>query len=139
MPTTNGSRKLRWFEARITAPSGTCSRPILCMRKKTSRNGLRIARVSLSTTGCTPRVRVRSWWTERPEDAEGESLMPPSDLLLRRSRVTLGVVKLHRSVGGAIAGGVAATVWAAPQPRDKRLLEPAYADVELLGKPVPAT
>ena len=33
-PTANGSRKLRWFEARITPPSfGRCSRPINEMRK----------------------------------------------------------------------------------------------------------
>src|SRR5204863_8920868 len=51
-----------------------------------------------------------------------------------RSRVTLRVVKLHRSVGGAVAGGVAATVWAVQQPLDKRLFESDYDDVELLGK-----
>ena len=43
-------------------------------------------------------------------------------------------MKLHRSVGGAIAGGLAATVWAAQQPLDKRLFECDYDDVELLGK-----
>jgi xanthosine utilization system XapX-like protein len=43
-------------------------------------------------------------------------------------------VKLHRSVGGAIAGGVAATVWAVQQPLDKRVFECDYDDVELLGK-----
>ncbi len=43
-------------------------------------------------------------------------------------------MKLHRSVGGAIAGGVAATVWAVQQPLDKRVFECDYDDVELLGK-----
>jgi xanthosine utilization system XapX-like protein len=49
-------------------------------------------------------------------------------------RVTLRAVKLHRSVGGAVAGGLAATVWAAQQPLDKRLFDSDYDDVELLGK-----
>jgi hypothetical protein len=43
-------------------------------------------------------------------------------------------VKLQRSLGGAVAGGVAAAVWAAQQPVDKRLFECDYDDVELLGK-----
>jgi hypothetical protein len=43
-------------------------------------------------------------------------------------------VKLHRSLGGAIAGTVAASVWAAQQPLDKRAFESSYDDVELLGK-----
>ena len=47
--------------------------------------------------------------------------------------VTLLGVKLHRSLGGALAGGVAATVWAAQQPLDKRAFG-SYDDVELLGK-----
>jgi xanthosine utilization system XapX-like protein len=49
-------------------------------------------------------------------------------------RVTLRRVKLHRSVGGAIAGGVAAKVWGVQQPLDKRVFECDYDDVELLGK-----
>ena len=32
-PIANGSRKLRWLDARITPPSGTCSRPSLRTRK----------------------------------------------------------------------------------------------------------
>ena len=43
-------------------------------------------------------------------------------------------MKLHRSLGGAIAGTVAASVWAAQQPLDKRVFESSYDDVELLGK-----
>ncbi|HEX8067484.1 MAG TPA: hypothetical protein VF520_13280 [Thermoleophilaceae bacterium] len=41
---------------------------------------------------------------------------------------------LHRSVRGAAAGGVAAAVWAAQQPLDKRLFDSPYDDVEMLGK-----
>lgn len=41
---------------------------------------------------------------------------------------------LRRSVNGAIAGGVAAALWAAQQPADKRALGSGYDDVELLGK-----
>ena len=41
---------------------------------------------------------------------------------------------LRRSVNGALAGGVAATVWAAQQPVDKRVFGSDYDDVELLGK-----
>jgi len=37
-------------------------------------------------------------------------------------------------MGGALAGGVAAAIWAAQQPLDKRLSGSAYDDVELLGK-----
>ena len=41
---------------------------------------------------------------------------------------------LKRSLNGAIAGGLAATVWAAQQPADKRAFQSGYDDVELLGK-----
>jgi hypothetical protein len=41
---------------------------------------------------------------------------------------------LRRSGNGAIAGGVAAAVWAAQQPADKRLFDCGYDDVEILGK-----
>jgi hypothetical protein len=43
-------------------------------------------------------------------------------------------MELRRSVNGAIAGSVAAAVWAAQQPVDKRLFDCDYDDVELLGK-----
>jgi hypothetical protein len=39
-----------------------------------------------------------------------------------------------RTLRGALAGTVAAGVWAAQQPLDKRLLSSSYDDVELLGK-----
>ena len=48
--------------------------------------------------------------------------------------VTLSGVKLHRSLGGAVAGTVAAGVWAAQSPLDKRVFEVDYDDVELLGR-----
>ena len=41
-----------------------------------------------------------------------------------------------RSVNGAIAGGLAAAVWAAQQPLDKRVFGVDYDDIELLGKAV---
>jgi hypothetical protein len=37
-------------------------------------------------------------------------------------------------MGGAVAGALAATVWAAQQPLDKRLAGTNYDDLELLGK-----
>ena len=43
-------------------------------------------------------------------------------------------MKLQRSAGGAIAGSLAAAVWAAQQPLDKRVFECSYDDVEMLGK-----
>jgi hypothetical protein len=43
-------------------------------------------------------------------------------------------MKLQRSIGGAVAGSLAAAVWAAQQPLDKRVFECDYDDVELLGK-----
>ena len=44
------------------------------------------------------------------------------------------VMRLERSVNGAIAGAAAAAVWALQQPFDKRLFGSGYDDVELLGK-----
>ena len=41
---------------------------------------------------------------------------------------------LQRSLRGAAAGAVAAGVWAAQQPLDKRVFECDYDDVEMLGK-----
>jgi hypothetical protein len=43
-------------------------------------------------------------------------------------------VDLQRSLNGALAGAIAAGVWAAQQPLDKRLFDSEYDDVELLGK-----
>jgi hypothetical protein len=43
-------------------------------------------------------------------------------------------MKLQRSIGGAVAGSLAAAVWAAQQPLDKRVFESGYDDVEMLGK-----
>jgi hypothetical protein len=40
----------------------------------------------------------------------------------------------RRALNGAIAGGIAAAVWAAQQPLDKRIFGSGYDDVELLGK-----
>ena len=50
--------------------------------------------------------------------------------------VTLRRVDLRRSINGALAGGIAAAVWAALQPIDKRAFKSRYDDVELLGKAV---
>jgi hypothetical protein len=41
-----------------------------------------------------------------------------------------------RTARGALAGAVAAGVWAAQQPLDQRVFDSAYVDVELLGKAV---
>jgi hypothetical protein len=43
---------------------------------------------------------------------------------------------LRRMLRGALAGGVAAGVWALQQPLDKRVLRCEYDDVELLGRAV---
>jgi hypothetical protein len=40
----------------------------------------------------------------------------------------------RRVLNGALAGGIAAAVWAAQQPLDKRVFGSDYDDVELLGK-----
>jgi hypothetical protein len=45
-------------------------------------------------------------------------------------------VSLRRSINGALAGGIAAALWAAQQPLDKRAFGSGYDDVELLGKAV---
>ena len=41
-----------------------------------------------------------------------------------------------RTLNGALAGTLAATVWALQQPVDKRLFASGYDDVELLGRAV---
>lgn len=43
-------------------------------------------------------------------------------------------MELQRTANGALAGAIAAAVWAAQQPLDKRLFGTRYDDVELLGK-----
>jgi hypothetical protein len=43
-------------------------------------------------------------------------------------------MELRRIPSGALAGAVAAAVWAAQQPLDKKLFGSDYDDVELLGK-----
>ncbi len=43
---------------------------------------------------------------------------------------------MHRALNGALAGGLAAAVWAAQQPLDKRVFGYDYDDVEFLGKAV---
>jgi hypothetical protein len=48
--------------------------------------------------------------------------------------VTLRGVDLRRTLNGGLAGALAAAVWAAQQPIDKRLFRSEYDDVELLGK-----
>jgi hypothetical protein len=40
----------------------------------------------------------------------------------------------RRMLRGALAGGIAAAVWAAQQPLDKRVFRGGYDDVELLGR-----
>jgi hypothetical protein len=44
------------------------------------------------------------------------------------------VNELRRTANGAVAGAVAAAVWAAQQPLDKQVFGSRYDDVELLGK-----
>jgi hypothetical protein len=43
-------------------------------------------------------------------------------------------MELRRTANGALAGAVAAAVWAAQQPLDRRAFDTRYDDVELLGK-----
>lgn len=45
-------------------------------------------------------------------------------------------MQLRRTLNGALAGGIAAALWAAQQPLDKRAFGSRYDDVELLGKAV---
>jgi hypothetical protein len=48
--------------------------------------------------------------------------------------VTLLVMEFRRTLNGGLAGALAAGVWAAQQPLDKRLFRSDYDDVEMLGK-----
>ena len=43
-------------------------------------------------------------------------------------------MELRRIPSGALAGAVAAAIWAAQQPLDKKVFGSDYDDVELLGK-----
>jgi hypothetical protein len=43
-------------------------------------------------------------------------------------------MEFRRTVNGAVAGAVAAAVWGAQQPLDKRVFDSDYDDIELLGK-----
>jgi hypothetical protein len=45
-------------------------------------------------------------------------------------------VELRRTLGGALAGSIAAGAWAAQQPLDKRVFGSRYDDLEILGKAV---
>ena len=48
--------------------------------------------------------------------------------------MALGSAKRGRMARGALAGGLAAAVWALQQPLDKRVFRGGYDDVELLGR-----
>lgn len=50
--------------------------------------------------------------------------------------VRLTSVPVGRSLNGAVAGGVAAAIWAAQQPLDKRVFKSDYDDLAILGRAV---
>ena len=50
--------------------------------------------------------------------------------------VRLRDVAASRTINGALAGGVAAALWAAQQPLDKRVFGTDYDDLAILGKAV---
>ena len=82
-----------------------------------------------------PRVPARP-----PGRAPRASVSPTPAAVYRlrrtgRSRYA-GPVEVRRTLGGAAAGALAAGVWAAQQPLDKRVFGSDYDDVELLGKVV---
>lgn len=52
----------------------------------------------------------------------------------RRSPLRSRSVGLRRSINGGLAGAIAAALWAAQQPLDKRAFGSGYDDVELLGR-----
>jgi hypothetical protein len=64
--------------------------------------------------------------------------MPPAAAVWGLTRLRGGgyapCVDLGKSLNGAVAGALAAGVWAAQQPLDKRVFGSDYDDVELLGK-----
>src|ERR1700761_6611305 len=81
---------------------------------------------------CTPRRLVFSWkrWSacSLEEEPTGSLTSFPRDGYARLAMTT------RRVLNGALAGGIAAAVWAAQQPLDKRVFGCDYDDVELLGK-----
>src|SRR2546430_15302017 len=62
------------------------------------------------------------------------SMCLPGSILQTTRRVTLATMSVQRSLRGAAAGAVAATVMALEEPLDRRLLNSDYSDVELMGK-----
>ena len=62
-----------------------------------------------------------------------ERLQPPRRAM---ERVTLGHIRQRSGMHPAKAGAVAALVWAAAEPIDKRVFRNDYSDVALLGKAV---
>jgi len=54
----------------------------------------------------------------------------------RDTGIVAGVRPSHATLRGALAGALAAAVWAAQQPLDKRVFRCPFDDVELLGKAV---
>src|SRR4051794_37446287 len=95
-------------------------------------NGCSTARDSQYTTVCTPRRLVRSWKRISACSLDGEA----TSLLTSDSRdgYARSSMTTRRVLNGALAGGIAAAVWAAQQPLDKRVFGSDYDDVELLGK-----
>src|SRR2546423_15652697 len=62
------------------------------------------------------------------------SMCLPASILRSTRRVTLATMSVQRSLRGAAAGAVAATVMALEEPLDRRLLDTDYSDVEIIGK-----
>src|SRR5256714_1467369 len=80
-------------------------------------------------SGLTPRRRAR---------ACSCALSMPGTTPARRGRYSCPEMAIDRArtARGALAGALAAGVWAAQQPLDKRAFGSSYDDVELLGKAV---
>ena len=100
-PMTNGSRKLRWLEARMTAPSRDVLAPqppqpeVDEQDRLDDRTGRSSRRAAAHRAAACARGSASSMLT-----------VPTRD---RPSRVTLPWMDLRRSVNGALAGGVAAS------------------------------
>src|SRR3954468_15888760 len=130
VPMTNGSRNERWLAAKITGPSwGMCSRPTRLRRKYKWKNGCRTPRAIQYTNGFAPCSRARAC-------SLSACIVRDNPGLCGSSQLPLVALDRTRTARGALAGAVAAGVWAAQQPLDKMVFGSCYDDVELLGKAV---
>src|SRR3954453_8557771 len=100
------------------------------------KNGWITARTSQSTIGLTPRPRARSRYVacSMPLVRRVLGVVTAVTSAWRHAYHAQMAATSAQTARGALAGAVAAGIWAAQQPLDKAVFGCDYDDVELLGK-----